>query len=284
MMREFLTLITADACMELLGSANTVLVDCRFDLFAPGWGSSEYRQAHIPGAYYASLDKDLSASRDARSGRHPLPDWCAFADCLSLWGVHPDAQVIAYDQGNGAWAARLWWLLRAVGHERVAVLDGGWSAWLAHAGPVEKASTAPRSRPVSLHAGSGWVTSEQVEMNLRQPVFVLVDARAAARFAGQHEPIDPVAGHIPGALNWPFERNLAADGRFLPVQHLRADWTGWLRGRAPGSVVHMCGSGVTACHNLLAMEHAGLTGSRLYVGSWSEWVQQPGRPVATGAD
>lgn len=276
------TLITADACIRDGRAPDWRIIDCRYDLADREWGPAAYRESHVPGAYYADLERDLSGSPAADSGRHPLPDWQAFADCLGRWGIYPDHQVVVYDQGGGAYASRLWWMLRAVGHRRVALLDGGWAAWQAAGGARTDRMPAGHLRSVALSPGSGWVTTEQVVDNLRSQAFALVDARSSERFAGLREPIDPVAGHIPGALNFPFERNLSADGTFLPVGRLRDAWSECLQQVQPAAVVHMCGSGVTACHNLLAMEAAGLTGSRLYVGSWSEWLRDPGRPVAVG--
>jgi len=278
------TLISVAECIQHWTAADWRLIDCRFDLGDKSWGVQAYRESHIPGAYYAHLEADLSGVPGNDSGRHPLPHWQVFADRLSRWGIHRDTQVVVYDQGNGAYAARLWWLLRAVGHPRAALLDGGWVAWQAAGGPQTDAVPPAGSRPVALSPGTGWVTTEEVEHNLGNAEFLLVDARSSERFAGLKEPIDPVAGHVPGALNFPFEQNLGSAGVFRPPRELRALWRGFLRERRTGGVVHMCGSGVTACHNLLAMEVAGLRGSRLYVGSWSEWIRSGTRPVATWKD
>jgi len=283
MVHYYDTLISVATCLDQGQAADWSLIDCRFDLADKAWGAAAYREGHIPGAYYAHLEDDLSASPGADSGRHPLPDWQAFADRLSRWGIHRDTQVVVYDQGAGAFAARLWWLLRSVGHARVAVLDGGWAAWQSAGGPESHEVPNSHLQPVDLSPGGGWVTTEQVEKNLRSREFSLIDARSRGRFAGRMEPIDPVAGHIPGAKNCPFEQNLDANGRFHPPAVLRTAWLKGLQGTPPAAVVHMCGSGVTACHNLLAMEIAGLPGSRLYVGSWSEWIRAD-RPVATGQD
>jgi len=277
------TLIPVDACLHGGLGVDWAVVDCRFDLTNKAWGETAYRAGHLPGAYYAHLETDLSKQPSAGSGRHPLPDWQLFAERLGSWGVHRDTQVLVYDQGNGAFAARLWWLLRSVGHPRVAVLDGGWRAWLAGGGDVDRAIPARHLQHYALAPGAGWVTTPDVQRNLDGAEFVLVDARKSERFVGRQEPVDAVAGHIPGALNYPFERNLDADDRFRPHAELRLDWLTCLQGAPPTSVVHMCGSGVTACHNLLAMEVAGLHGSRLYVGSWSEWIRGD-RPLATGPD
>jgi thiosulfate/3-mercaptopyruvate sulfurtransferase len=277
------TLISIDTCLQQGSSPDWSLIDCRFDLTDKTWGEAAYREGHIPGAYYAGLENDLSAPQTADSGRHPLPDWQAFADRMTGWGVHRDTQVVVYDQGGGAFAARLWWLLRSVGHKRAAVLDGGWAGWQSAGGAESKNLPAPRMQPAELSPGSGWVTTVDVEKNLNSKGFVLVDARSRERFTGRKEPIDPIAGHIPGARNFPFEQNLDAHGVFHPPAVLREVWLSCLRDTPPASVVHMCGSGVTACHNLLAMEMAGLHGSRLYAGSWSEWIRGD-RSIATGKD
>ncbi len=276
------TLIKPGDLMRSDFAPNPVIIDCRFDLANKGWGESNYRAAHIPGAHYAHLERDLSGPVRLDTGRHPLPDWQDLAARLGQWGVRANTQVIVYDQDSGAYAARLWWMLRAAGHQRVAVLDGGWAAWLAGSG-VQDAAVPPLQAPTfRLRPGGGWLTTEQVEQNLTSGRQLLVDARGVERFAGGQEKIDPVAGHIPGALNRPFTENLCRDGTFLSRELLKKQWLQLLQGRASGSVVHMCGSGVTACHNLLAMELSGLTGSRLYVGSWSEWIRGGNRPVAVG--
>jgi thiosulfate/3-mercaptopyruvate sulfurtransferase len=279
------TLIPTEACLRCCTAPEWRLVDCRFNLAEPDQGPLAYRESHIPGAYYAHLEHDLSGAPGVDSGRHPLPDWQAFAERLGRWGIYPDHQVVVYDQGSGAFAARLWWLLRAAGHRRVAVLDGGWAAWQAQGGAESDRLPSDRSLHIELSPGSGWVTTRQVEKNLHTADFLLVDARSGERFAGRCEPIDTVAGHIPGAVNFPFEYNLVAEGIFFrSPEKLRDLWSTRLQGYSPAAVVHMCGSGVTACHNLLAMEVAGLPGSRLYVGSWSEWIRDTARPVATGDD
>jgi len=277
------TIIAAQDLLACGLPPDWVVIDCRFDLAHAAWGQSAYRQGHIPGAHFAHLDKDLCGTPTRDSGRHPLPAWSAFAERLGQWGVRAGTQTVVYDQHNGAYAARLWWMLRAMGHEHVALLDGGWSAWL-RAGGSEQVTVPPlRSGRYEVRPGSGWVTSAELVRELAGGDCVLVDARSAERFRGEQEPIDRVAGHVPGALNRPYTENLTSDDTFLSAAVLRAQWTALLAGRVHGAVVHMCGSGVTACHNLLAMEIAGLTGSRLYVGSWSEWSADVARPVAVGA-
>lgn len=267
----------------MLGSADLSLFDCRSELGNPAWGEAEYAKAHIPGAQYLHLDRDMSGSITADSGRHPLPDPRRFAARLAELGAHADSQLVAYDQGNGAYAARLWWLARWIGTRRVAVLDGGFAAWRAAGLPEEdtRRTARPGALEVQLDAGAV-VDANTVDDLRRRPGSLLVDARGAERFAGRNETIDPVAGHVPGARNLPFTGNLGADGKFLPARALRRRFEVLLGSQPASSLVAMCGSGVTACHNLLALEHAGLGGARLYGGSWSEWIRDPRRPVATG--
>jgi thiosulfate/3-mercaptopyruvate sulfurtransferase len=283
----FTTLIDAHALLELSVSPdpNLVLLDCRFDLGNPQAGHRAYLNGHIPGAHFADLNTDLSAAVGPKTGRHPLPDPQAFAANLASWGVHPGSQVVAYDELNGSFAARAWWLLRWVGHPAVAVLDGGYEAWLAAGGPTAageegRAPRSPHASPASATVdGDAVLDAAQVLALLHDPKRLLVDARAAERYAGTVEPIDAVAGHVAGAVNHPFAGNLTADGRFLPPEQLRQRWTAELDGRSPADVVAMCGSGVTACHNLLSLEVAGLSGAKLYAGSWSEWIRDPSRPI-----
>jgi thiosulfate/3-mercaptopyruvate sulfurtransferase len=283
------TLIEPQQLAAHLDDPDWAVIDCRFDLAQPAWGARSWAQGHIPNALHADLDRDLSGPRTALSGRHPLPDPQRLAATLGRLGIDARVQVVAYDQGSGMYEARLWWLLRWLGHERVAVLDGGFAAWQRAGLPV---SDLPGGRPPRQFRGAAdaraLVTSAQLaawlaEGELQRGALVLADARAADRFAGENETLDPVAGHVPGARNHPFAGNLGADGRFLPAAELRARWQQTLRGQAPQQLVAMCGSGVTACHNLLALELAGLPGARLYAGSWSEWITDPARPVARGA-
>ena len=277
------TLIDVDA-LAALTPHDVLVVDCRFELSNPASGARDYAQGHVPGAIYASLDRDLSdLSRQAEGlGRHPLPLETAFSALLSRWGWRGGMQVVAYDATGGALAAaRLWWLLRLTGIP-AAVLDGGWAAWTAAGKPVERGEPAPRPRSdVSLR-----YDASQLLLDHRAVADgasgQLLDARGAPRYRGDTEPLDRAAGHVPGALNRPFADNLDANGHFKPAVQLRAEFTAVLGATEPAHVVHMCGSGVTACHNLLAMEHAGLHGSRLYAPSWSGWVSDPSRPVATG--
>ena len=264
---------------------NWVILDCRFDLARPEWGAGAYAEGHVPNALYAHLDRDLSSPVTATSGRHPLPASEAFFATLGRWGIDEKVQVVSYDQSNGAYASRLWWLLRWAGHARVAVLNGGFAAWQ-HAGlPVSQQPGVRQSRRFSPgHASTDIVSTAEIAALLAAGQLVsgecsLVDARAADRFAGRNETLDPVAGHIPGARNHPFMRNLDAQGRFLPAATLRSQWLETLGAQAPSKAIAMCGSGVTACQNLLALEVAGLPGARLYAGSWSEWIRDGARPV-----
>jgi thiosulfate/3-mercaptopyruvate sulfurtransferase len=280
----YTTLIDAAALQQLLAdSTPPVLIDARFDLADPAAGERAYREAHLPGAHYLHLDRDLSAAKTGRNGRHPLPQRSLFAARVGALGIGPQTQVVAYDAQGGSYAARVWWLLRWLGHEAVAVLDGGLPAWLEAGGAVSDAGVAPPATAAPYPERASLVSSVDADALLarlgRTP---LIDARAPERFRGEVEPLDAQAGHIPGALNRCYRDNLGADGRFKPAAALRAEFAPLLGAAAPSEVVHQCGSGVTACHNLLAMEHAGLAGSLLYPGSWSEWSSDSSRPIATG--
>ncbi|MFC4527648.1 sulfurtransferase [Dyella halodurans] len=284
------TLIEAGE-LAALSPQDVLIVDCRFELMARAngkrdvaKGERDYLQGHIPGAVYASLDQDLSdLSRQAEGlGRHPLPLASAFSAVVSSWGWRPGLQVVSYDAAGGSLAAaRLWWLLRLVGVQEAAVLDGGYAAWLAAGLPVEAGKVTRAPSKVELHYDTSRYLTDHAHL-LDAPERLLLDARAAPRYRGEVEPIDRVGGHVPGALNRPFSENLGADGRFKSADALRQEFLDVLGPHAPRDVVHMCGSGVTACHNLLAMEYAGLAGSRLYAPSWSGWVSDPSRPVAKG--
>jgi thiosulfate/3-mercaptopyruvate sulfurtransferase len=276
-------LIEADELLRLRPGRSLRILDCRHELARPEWGEAAYAQGHIPDALFASLDRDLSAPIRPGTGRHPLPSPADFAATLGRWGIEADTRVIAYDHGPGAWAARLWWMLRAVGHGAVQVVNGGLPAWVAAGGTVDTLSPrlAPTQVPVREFAGA--LTTADVQSQLAAGTITLVDARGADRFAGQNETVDPVAGHVPGAINHPFTANLGTDGRFLPVAELARRWEKELLLARNRPLVAMCGSGVTACHNLLALELAGYPQARLYAGSYSEWIADPGRPVATGA-
>lgn len=277
------TLISAADLAAHLGEQNWAVVDCNFDLAQPAAGRRAYRQAHIPGAVHADLNRDLSAPVTPTSGRHPLPAPALLAERLGGWGIDNETQVITYDADNGAFAARLWWLLRWLGHSRVAVLDGGFKQWLAAGLPVDGNLPQPPRKHFQARALPNFAAdAQQVSECARQVDWCVLDARAPERYAGEVEPIDPVAGHVPGARNDPFTRNLDPNSRFLPAGELRQRFEQVLGPVRSDHVIAMCGSGVTACHHLLAMEIAGLPGALLYPGSWSEWIRNPGRPVATG--
>lgn len=279
-MPPFDTLIDVPALQRLLSAGQAlVLLDCGFDLFDADAGARAFAQGHLPRAQYAHLDHDLAGPKTGRNGRHPLPARDALAARAGHWGLAPGVQAVCYDDQGGVYAARAWWLLRWLGHAEVAVLDGGRGAWLAGGGALE--ATPPARAPAppypSLPPGMPTVGADTLLATL--PARRVLDARAPERYRGETEPLDPVAGHIPGALNRVFKLNLAADGRFKPPGLLRQEFEALGLGEAP---VHQCGSGVTACHNLLAMRHAGLTAGLLYPGSWSEWCSDPARPVARG--
>lgn len=282
----YTTLISAEDLAHHVANPSWVVLDCRHDLAAPHAGRAAYEAGHIPGAQFADLETDLSDKSPGPHGefrgRHPLPERTAFVETLRRWGVNHGSQVVAYDAHGGMFAARLWWMLRWVGHEAVAVLDGGLPAWQALGQPL---STEPAQRPrgnVEPHAPLGrTVSADEVLANLRQPVFTVVDARAPDRFRGENETLDPVGGHIPGARNRFFKDNLQADGRFKSAAQLAEEFGALVL--QPDAAVMQCGSGVTACHNLLAMEVAGLGGAALYPGSWSEWCSDRSRPMAVGA-
>ena len=283
MIRTFTTLIAADDLLALQATPTPcVIVDCGFDLVDTEAGERAWREAHIAGSFYLHLDRDLSGAKTGTNGRHPLPQRADFAATLGRIGVTPATQVVALDRQGGPYASRLWWLLRWMGHEAVAVLDGGFDAWRAAGGAVD--AQAPAAKPAAPYPErAALAATTGADALLAQLGRVrLIDARAGERFRGEVEPLDKAAGHIPGALNRFFKDNLGADGRFKPVAQLRAEFEALLGREAAAQTVHQCGSGVTACHNLLAMEHAGLAGSRLYPGSWSEWSADPARPLARG--
>jgi thiosulfate/3-mercaptopyruvate sulfurtransferase len=275
-------LIGARELADRLESQSLLVVDCRFDLTRPEWGEAAYHEGHVPGAVFAGLETALSAPATATTGRHPLPSPEAFAATLGSWGLMPQTEVVAYDQGAGVAAARLWWMLRARGHGGVRVLDGGLAGWVMAGLPVDGAiPERPRTR-VAAVPFAGVVDAAAVQRGLADRTIRVVDARGADRFAGQNETIDPVAGHVPGARNHPYTLNLGTDGRLLGEDALRTAWRNSLAGIAPAQLVMMCGSGVSACHNLLALALQGVHGARLYAGSFSEWIRDTSRPVATG--
>jgi len=276
-------LIQTDELEQLLNDSNLVIVDCRFDLFQTEWGREQYRESHIPGAFYAHLDEDLSGVRTPQTGRHPLPEPETFVKRLSTWGISPQSLVVVYDQNGGAYAARLWWMLRYWGHEAVCVLDGGWDKWVRENRRVSAEVPSPSSGSPSLNPKSGWlISTEEMMAILGKNGWKIIDARAPQRYAGEEEPIDPVAGHIPGAINRFHGLNLKPDGTFLPPETLRDQFLRLLGETPTDHTVVYCGSGVTSCHHLLAMSIAGLEMARLYAGSWSEWIRDPKRPIRRG--
>jgi len=279
----FTTLVTVEQLREHLEDPAWRIIDVRHDLMDVDAGLRAYKAGHIPGAVFAHTDEDLSGRKTGRNGRHPLPEREDIVQAFRRWGVDDDTQVIAYDANGGNFAVRLWWLARWLGHTRVAVLDGGWPRWVASTGLSSTAVPAPAAgRFTDRSSSMSLVQAEDVVRNLGTRERLVLDARTPERYRGEQEPIDPVAGHIPGARNRPWQRNLEADQTFKSRQALREEFEAALGSTPPDRVVHQCGSGVTACHNLLAMEIAGLSGSALYAGSWSEWIADPARPVATG--
>lgn len=284
MTNPFTTLVDVATLSSHLGAPDWVVVDLRHDLGDIDAGRNAYDTSHIPGAFFLHLDKDLSGPKTGRNGRHPLPDRQAFAALLGRHGISPSTQVVAYDAQGGMYAARLWWMLRWAGHLAVAVLDGGLQAW-ANAG-LALESTVPGSRAIGPYPlGESLVPqvdADTVLANLRNGSRLIVDARGADRFRGENETLDPVGGHIPGAVNRPFRDNLSGDGRFKAAEILHSEFGAILADTPPHRVVAQCGSGVTACHNLLALEIAAMPGAALYPGSWSEWCADASRPIERG--
>jgi thiosulfate/3-mercaptopyruvate sulfurtransferase len=279
------TLVTVEQLQAHLSDPGWCVVDVRHDLMKPEVGRAAYAAGHIPGAVFAHIDDDLSGAKNGRNGRHPLPQRADLVEAFRRWGIDDDTQIVAYDAQGGNFAVRLWWLARWLGHTRVAVLDGGWPLWLTRTGESSADVPArPRGRFTDRGSTMPQADAEAVVRNLAARERLVLDARTPERYRGEQEPIDPVAGHIPGARNRPWQRNLDADQRFKSPEVLRKEFGEVLGTRTPAQVIHQCGSGVTACHNLLAMEIAGLAGSALYAGSWSEWIADPARPVATGEE
>lgn len=276
-------LVTAEELIAHIGDPNWRIFDCRHDLGNTEYGAAAYAKGHIPGALFLHLDRDLSGEKTGRNGRHPLPDPAVFAQRMGECGVGPDTQVVVYDNEGGIFASRLWWMLRWLGHDKVALLDGGLPGWrrakqalVIEVPTVASTTFLPRPQPLAVNVGD-------VLESLGQSDRLILDARAPERFTGEEETLDPVGGHIPGAVNRFYFDNLDDAGcYFKSPDELRAEFEPLLAGRDPAQVIQQCGSGVTACHNLLSMEIAGLNGSRLYPGSWSEWCADPSRPMATG--
>jgi thiosulfate/3-mercaptopyruvate sulfurtransferase len=287
----FKTLISTDVLAARLADPLWVVVDCRFKLDDVAWGEREWKVSHIPGAAYAHLDRDLSGPKTGTNGRHPLPDVDVAARTFGRLGITSGKQVVAYDQDSGMFASRLWWLLRWLGHDAVGVLDGGFAKWIAEGREVSVAAESHEEQ--SRHPGVAFHAAPRRDMTIgiddvlahaRDADWRLLDARAPERFRGEVEPMDPVAGHIPGAASYFFQRNLDEHGTLRTPEDLRAQFAPYIKGIEPGHIVCYCGSGVQASQNLLALEHAGVTGARLYPGSWSEWVSDRSRPIGSGPD
>ncbi len=276
------TLITTAELAAHVHDSGLVIVDCRHVLTDANAGERAYLTAHLPNAHFLHIDRDLSGTKTGANGRHPLPPIPVLAETLGHIGIDEGKQVVVYDQNSGMWASRLWWMLHWLGHERVAVLDGGFDKWQAEGRPVT--ADLPTVRPTTFlpRPPAPTATANEIVQHLDDGSLTILDARAPERYRGDMEPIDPVAGHIPGAINRPYTINLTPQGTFKSAEALRHEFEAQLGARSTASVVHQCGSGVTACHNLLAMAIAGLSGSRLYPGSWSEWSADPARPVARG--
>ncbi len=277
---SYTTLISSDDLLHRVNDSTWVIFDCRFTLADPGEGRRRYLGGHVPNARYADLDKDLSSPATAQSGRHPLPDAAEFAEKLRAWGVSNDSQVVVYDDAFGAIAGRMWWLLRYLGHKSTAVLDGGFKKWLDENKPVQK-EEAPVAAPGDFSGkphDEAWVETAELERIRERDDVVIIDARAPERYSGEKENVDAEGGHVPGSINHPLQANLDENGCFRPAAELRETYGALHKPQT----IHSCGSGVTACHNLLAMEIAGFPASRLYVGSWSEWIRSPQRPRAVG--
>ena len=289
----FKLLVDAKQMPSGASAADWLIFDVRHDLVDHHAGRRAFELGHIPGAVFLDHERQLSAPKTGRNGRHPLPELADFAALMRTQGLTPETQVVVYDAGSGMFAAHLWWMLRWLGHDKVAVLDGGWQAWLDSGGDVQTGVAGHPSTHRQAAAGAATyrgpsmplVDAAAVLANLAaaEPVFTLLDARASNRFRGDIEPLDPVAGHIPGALNRPSNLNVTDKGRFKAPAELRAEFNDLLGRRPASRIVHQCGSGISACHNLFAMELAGLNGSALYHNSWSEWCCDPARPVATGS-
>jgi len=282
--QPYTNLISTSQLAQLMGDENLVIVDCRFDLLNPDWGFEDYQLAHIPGAFYTHLNNDLAGPITPYAGRHPLPDQDEFVRKLNSWGINQKSQLVAYDISGGAFAARLWWMLKYYGHEQVAIMDGGLSKWIRDGYPIStgvelpKESNAPFKPKID---PTRVVSTSDIERFRLNSSFLLIDARAPQRFRGKFEPIDPVAGHIPGAINRFHADNLSPDGTMKPAEILKSEFEALLQNIPPDKAIVYCGSGVTSCHHLLAMELAGLKGARLYAGSWSEWIRDPAHPIAT---
>lgn len=279
---SFTTVVDVATLVAQQADPDWLIVDVRHQLADTAYGARAYAEGHIPGAVFLHCDCDLSGAMCGTNGRHPLPAPEALAARFGAIGISAETQVVIYDDAQGMIAGRLWWLLRWLGHEKVAVLDGGLQAWLAAGGTLTSAMPVTKTASFVANVQDSLVDADYVQSFLDASRIHLIDARSPDRYRGENETIDPVGGRLPGAVNRFFRENLQADGRYKPATQLRVEWLAALDGKLPELVVHYCGSGVSACHNVLAMEIAGLPGSRLYAGSWSEWCTQSGRPIAQG--
>jgi len=280
---KYTTLISSDILASILNSPDLIIIDCRFDLQKPEWGYETYKLSHIPGALYAHLNNDLSGPVKPHTGRHPLPEPKIFINKLSSWGITSDKQVVVYDTAGGSMASRLWWMLRVFGHKNVALLDGSYQNWLALNLPTN--SNVEKSQPATFYGNfhpEMIVDAQEVEQIRLNPEYCLIDARSPERYRGEIETIDPIAGHIPGAVNRFHGDNLSPQGHFLSPEEIKNQFEKLLNGVPPERTIVYCGSGVTSCHHLLAMEYAGMPGARLYAGSWSEWIRDKNHPLAKG--
>ncbi len=276
---NYTCLISAHELRSIINHDKLVVFDCRHDLFNADFGWNSFRESHIPNAIFAKVNQNLSGKPNGKNGRHPLPDINTFSNWLGDAGVANDSQIIAYDSSGGIYGARLWWMLRWAGHQRIAVLNGGWQAWISQSFEVTKIEKQINPRSFTPNAQMLNVDEEQI-LKSSDEEFCLIDARSNDRFHGIGEKLDPVGGHIPGALNRYYENNLDDQGFFKTNSELRKEFSNLIDPTNPKNVVHTCGSGISACHNLIAMESSGLKGSRLYPGSWSAWVADKKRPIA----
>ncbi len=282
-MKLFTTFITPEELVELLDNPQLVIIDCRFDLSNPLWGYQDYLQSHIPNAIYANLDKDLSGTINENTGRHPLPETEKFIETCSKWGIDDTKQVVVYDTTSGSFASRLWWMLKYFGHNHVAILDGGFTAWLESGFPLAQGTVSYQSSWFSGTPDNNiLVSTSTMESLIQQPDCAIIDARSSERYSGLEEPIDKVAGHIPGAINFFHANNLDSRGRLLPGKQLFKIYTDLLHQKgSPSSVVLYCGSGVTSCLNFAVMQHIGIKNLQLYLGSWSEWIRNPNHQIVS---
>jgi thiosulfate/3-mercaptopyruvate sulfurtransferase len=280
----YTSIISTHDLADHLNDPHWVIIDCRFNLAQPEWGHQSYLEQHISGAVFADLDQHLSSPKTNQSGRHPLPDLDQLAEQCSRWGIDENTQVVVYDAAGGSFAGRLWWLLRVLGHKNVAVLDGSLQKWLHENRPVASGEEIRPAAAFHAHINPAlWVDAETVDRIRQNPDYVLIDARAPERYSGETEPIDAIGGHIPGAVNRFHGNNLSSEGTFLTPEVLRTQFLDLLGDVPSENAIVYCGSGVTSIHHLVAMELAGLTGARLYPGSWSEWIRDPNRPIANGS-